>query len=67
MTPEPSQDPRTDSENQSADAPPVPVQGNGTPDYSQVHIDAEPEAPVEEATGPGGSATEAESGGGYSG
>ncbi|WP_375416747.1 hypothetical protein [uncultured Hymenobacter sp.] len=57
--PDPTPDPQTE--------PPVPTQGNGIPDYSQVHIDAEPEAPIEEATGPGGSATEAESGGGYSG
>ena len=46
---------------------PVPEQGNGVPDYGQVHLDAEPEAPIEEATKPGGSATEPESGGGYSG
>lgn len=56
---DPTPDPQTE--------PPVPTQGNGVPDYSHVHLDAEPEAPVEEATGPGGSATEAGSGGGYSG
>ena len=46
---------------------PVPVQGNGVPDYHEVHLDAAPEAPIEEATKSGGSATEPESGGGYSG
>lgn len=45
--------------------PPVPVQGDGTPDYSQVTVKTEPELPRE--VEPGGSATEPESGGGYSG
>ena len=45
--------------------PPVPVQGDGTPDYSDVEIKTEPDLPA--PTKPGGSATEPESGGGYSG
>ena len=52
---------------QSTSETPVPEQGNGVPSYEQVHLDAAPEAPIEEATKPGGSATEPESGGGYSG
>ncbi|GAA3938451.1 hypothetical protein [Hymenobacter algoricola] len=44
---------------------PVPVAGNGAPDYSKVAIKTEPELPRE--VEPGGSATEPESGGGYSG
>ncbi len=43
---------------------PVPA-GNGAPDYSHVAIKTEPELPRE--VEPGGSATEPESGGGYSG
>ena len=43
---------------------PVPA-GNGAPDYSHVAIKPEPELPRE--VEPGGSATEAASGGGYSG
>ncbi|MBD2769783.1 dodecin domain-containing protein [Hymenobacter sp. BT664] len=39
--------------------------GNGAPDYSQVAIKTEPDLPRE--VEPGGSATEPESGGGYSG
>ncbi len=45
---------------------PVPTQGDGTPDYSQVHVETDPHLPVV-PTKPGGSATEPESGGGYSG
>ena len=45
--------------------PPVPVQGDGTPDYSAVEVTTETELPT--PTKPGGSATEPESGGGYSG
>ncbi|KAA9333084.1 dodecin domain-containing protein [Hymenobacter busanensis] len=41
------------------------VDGGGTPDYSAVNINAEPQLP--RAVVPGGSATEPESGGGYSG
>ncbi|RYU81075.1 hypothetical protein [Hymenobacter persicinus] len=44
---------------------PVPVAGNGAPDYSQVQVKTEPELPRE--VEPGGSATEPQSGGGYSG
>ena len=44
---------------------PVPTAGNGAPDYSQVEIKTEPDLPREVT--PGGSATEPESGGGYSG
>ena len=44
------------------DEAPVPA-GNGAPDYSQVDFHAQPGLDVQ----PGGSATEAESGGGYSG
>ena len=43
---------------------PVPA-GNGAPDYSHVDLKAEPELP--RPVVPGGSATEAASGGGYSG
>ena len=45
----------------------APMSPDGTPDYRHVHLNAAPEAPIEDVTGPGGSATEAESGGGYSG
>ena len=45
--------------------PPVPVQGDGTPDYREVRIETETDLPT--PTKPGGSATEPESGGGYSG
>ena len=55
--PTPTPDPLTE--------PPVPVQGDGTPDYSDVVVTTEPELPT--PTKPGGSATEPESGGGYSG
>ena len=52
----------TDPNNQ----PPVPVQGDGAPDYSQVTVKTEPDLPT--PTKPeNGSATEPESGGGYSG
>ena len=46
------------------DEAPVPA-GNGAPDYSHVAVKTEPELPRE--VEPGGSATAAESGGGYSG
>jgi flavin-binding protein dodecin len=39
--------------------------GGGTPDYSQVEVKTQPNLPRE--VQPGGSATESESGGGYSG
>lgn len=46
--------------------PPVPTQGDGTPDYSHIEINTEPDLPT--PTEPeNGSATEPESGGGYSG
>jgi hypothetical protein len=43
----------------------VPTAGNGAPDYSQVELKTEPELPTPDKAG--GSATEPESGGGYSG
>ncbi|GAA4018925.1 hypothetical protein GCM10022408_36050 [Hymenobacter fastidiosus] len=49
----------------AADAPAVPNAGNGAPDYSQVQLNTQPDLPRDVA--PGGSATEPESGGGYSG
>lgn len=45
--------------------PPVPTAGNGAPDYSQVEVKTEPDLPTPDKAG--GSATEPESGGGYSG
>ncbi|GGG39386.1 hypothetical protein [Hymenobacter glacieicola] len=51
--------------NSSDNETPVPVAGNGAPDYSQVEVKTEPDLPREVT--PGGSATEPESGGGYSG
>ncbi|QNH62367.1 hypothetical protein [Hymenobacter sediminicola] len=44
---------------------PVATAGNGAPDYSQVELKTEPELPTPDKAG--GSATEPESGGGYSG
>ena len=44
---------------------PVALAGNGAPDYSQVEVRTEPELPAPDKAG--GSATEPESGGGYSG
>jgi hypothetical protein len=55
----------TDSGTTSAEQPPVPTAGNGTPDYSHVEVKTESDLPQPEK--PGGSATEPESGGGYSG
>ena len=55
----------TDPNTTSAEQPPVPTSGNGTPDYSQVEVKTEPELPQPDKAG--GSATEPESGGGYSG
>ena len=46
------------------DEAPVPA-GNGAPDYSHLTLKTDPELPRE--IEPGGSATEPESGGGYSG
>ena len=55
---QPTPDPHTE--------PPVPVQGDGAPDYSHLEIKTEPDLPT--PTKPeNGSATEPESGGGYSG
>ncbi|WP_191906454.1 hypothetical protein [Hymenobacter baengnokdamensis] len=45
--------------------PPVPTEGNGVPDYSHLEIHTEPDLPAPDKAG--GSATEPESGGGYSG
>ena len=45
--------------------PPVPVQGDGVPDYSHLEIHTESDLPTPDKAG--GSATEPESGGGYSG
>jgi len=61
-TPTTAQAPTTTSPDTDA---PVPVAGNGAPDYSQVEVKTESDLP--EPTKPGGSATEPESGGGYSG
>ncbi|MBC6991787.1 dodecin family protein [Hymenobacter sp. BT491] len=47
------------------DAPAGSIDGGGTPDYSHVEVKTEPDLPRE--VQPGGSATEPESGGGYSG
>ena len=44
---------------------PVAVAGNGAPDYSHLELKTEPELPTPDKAG--GSATEPESGGGYSG
>ncbi|QJX46719.1 hypothetical protein HMJ29_07115 [Hymenobacter taeanensis] len=49
----------------SDDEPPVPVAGNGAPDYSHIDVKTEPDLPTPDKAG--GSATEPESGGGYSG
>ncbi|MET4107866.1 hypothetical protein [Hymenobacter sp. UYP22] len=49
----------------SSDETPVPVAGNGAPDYSQVELNTQPDLPTPDKAG--GSATEPESGGGYSG
>jgi len=62
-TPISAQAPATTSPDPANDAP-IPA-GNGAPDYSQVEIKTESDLP--EPTKPGGSATEPESGGGYSG
>jgi hypothetical protein len=45
--------------------PPVPTEGNGAPDYSHVEVKTETDLPTPDKAG--GSATEPESGGGYSG
>ena len=45
--------------------PPVPTEGNGVPDYSHVEVKTESDLPTPDKAG--GSATEPESGGGYSG
>jgi hypothetical protein len=63
-TPTTAQAPATTTPDESGEAP-VPVAGNGAPDYSQVEIKTDSDLP--EPTKPGGSATEPESGGGYSG
>jgi hypothetical protein len=55
----------TNSGTTSTEQPPVPTAGNGTPDYRHVEVKTESELPQPEK--PGGSATEPESGGGYSG
>ncbi|WP_170934848.1 hypothetical protein [Hymenobacter gelipurpurascens] len=47
------------------DETPVPVAGNGAPDYSHIDVKTEPDLPTPDKAG--GSATEPESGGGYSG
>lgn len=60
----PVEDLNTSELERTFDEAPVPA-GNGAPDYSHVNLHAEPELPRE--VEPGGSATEAASGGGYSG
>ncbi|MCB2406409.1 dodecin family protein [Hymenobacter lucidus] len=57
-------DPTSHSETTAAIDTPTPA-GDGSPDYSQVQIKTQPDLPRE--VQPGGSATEAQSGGGYSG
>ena len=64
QTPEPTT-PQTPQSATAPTAPPVPVQGDGTPDYSHLEINTEPPLPAPDHAG--GSATEPESGGGYSG
>ena len=66
-TPTTAQAPATTSPGNDGDngEAPVPVAGNGAPDYSQVEVKTEPELPTPDKAG--GSATEPESGGGYSG
>ena len=49
----------------SDEGTPVPTEGNGAPDYSQVEVKTEPDLPTPDHAG--GSATAPESGGGYSG
>ncbi|MDF7812522.1 hypothetical protein [Hymenobacter sp. YC55] len=65
-TPTTAQAPATtpESDENSTEKKPVPA-GNGAPDYSDVEIKTESDLPQPEK--PGGSATEPESGGGYSG
>ncbi|UOG74831.1 hypothetical protein MTX78_22290 [Hymenobacter tibetensis] len=65
-TPTTAQAPATTSGTDDAarEKQPVPA-GNGAPDYSDVEIKTESDLPQPEK--PGGSATEPESGGGYSG
>jgi hypothetical protein len=66
-TPTTAQAPATTSPANDGDnsETPVPVAGNGAPDYSQVEVKTEPELPTPDKAG--GSATEPERGGGYSG
>lgn len=64
-TPTTAQAPATTPPNDENKEAPVPVAGNGAPDYSQVEVNTEPELPTPDKAG--GSATEPESGGGYSG
>lgn len=63
-TPTTAQAPGTTNPGGNTEAP-VPTAGNGAPDYSQVEVKTEPELPTPDKAG--GSATEPESGGGYSG
>jgi hypothetical protein len=58
--------PSAQSANTSSDTDetPVPVAGNGAPDYSHLEIKTESDLPTPDKAG--GSATEPESGGGYS-
>jgi hypothetical protein len=63
-TPTTAQAPAITSDPEDAEKQPVPA-GNGAPDYSQVEVKTESDLPQPEK--PGGSATEPESGGGYSG
>lgn len=63
-TPTTDQSPATTSPS-AENTIPVPTAGNGAPDYSQVEVKTEPDLPTPDKAG--GSATEPESGGGYSG
>ncbi|MBT2556493.1 hypothetical protein J7E24_01705 [Hymenobacter sp. ISL-91] len=53
------------SDSGSDEGTPVPTEGNGAPDYSNVQVKTEPDLPTPDKAG--GSATAPESGGGYSG
>lgn len=64
--PDPNNSPQPENNEQpQTEQATTPGTGGGTPDYSHVEIKTEPELPRE--VKPGGSATEPESGGGYSG
>ena len=57
--------PRPGSGSATDEGTPVPTEGNGAPDYSNVQVKTESDLPTPDHAG--GSATAPESGGGYSG